>query len=263
MTALEAAKPGTVNLARFSPQVGQPFGDKSVSPFGIKVEVFLRMAGISYVNLPPSVSSLIQNRKRKLPTIVTDSGELIVDSTFIIRHLMNTKPYSTRCRLGICDATLSRSQIAQGTTLKFMCEESLYFIIGYWRYIYEPGFRRYCEVNPSVGELGLGPLKRPAEWLARRAIVKQLWAQGTGRHSQGEVEYLGRSCLGSIATILKDGDEAFLFGPEPSTYDATLFAFLSAILEIRLECPLQEYAQSLPVLSEYVQAVNDRCGWNE
>ena len=248
-------------MARFSPQVGQPFGDKSISPFSIKVEVFLRMAGIGYVNQPPSVSALKRNSKRKLPTIVTDRGEFIADSTFIINHLMATEPYASKCRERLCDGRLSPSQIASGTCLKALCEESLYFIIGYWRYASDPGFARYCEVNPTVSELGVGWLKRPLELFARRAIIRQLWAQGTGRHTPEQVEHLGNTCLDAVDVILGGGQQEFLFGGEPSSYDATLFAFLSAVLEIDLDSPLQTYARSKPGLVDYVRRINRRYGW--
>ena len=255
------AEPGTVILTRFSPQIGEPFGDKSVSPFSIKVEAFLRMADIPYVTSRSTISSISRNKKRKLPTIITDKGELLVDSTFIISHLVNAEPYASVCQAKLCDGALTPSQTALAHCLKVMCEESLYFIIGYWRYIYEPGFRRYCEVNPTIQELGLNWLRKPAERYARRAIIKQLWAQGTGRHTQDEVEQLGNFCLDSIEAILGDSDDKFLFGHTPSSFDATLFAFLSAILEIELDCPLQDSARSRSKLVGYVQHINNEYGW--
>ncbi len=261
MSIETAAEPGSVKLARFSPQLGQPYGDKSVSPFSIKVETFLRMANIDYLAITPSLGAIMRNKKRKLPTIINDRGDMVVDSTFIIDHLMNTEPYASNCQLHLLDATLTPQQIASGTCLKLMCEESLYFIIGYWRYVFEPGFKRYCEINPTMTELGVSWIKRPAEWFARRAIVKQLWAQGTGRHTQNEVEYLGNACIDTIEITLNESHECFLFGGKASSFDATLFAFLSAILEIDLPCPLQKHARTKPRLIEYVHQINNRYGW--
>lgn len=74
---------------------------------------------------------------------------------------------------------------------------------------------------------------------------------------------IGNSYLDAIDTILEDSSDEFLFGHKPSTYDASLYAFLSAILEIQLECPLQQYAQSMPRLVNYVQQLSHRYGWSE
>ena len=243
---------------RFSPQVGQPFGDKSISPFSLKVEVFMRMAGIAYTTIPPSISIIAKNRKRKLPVMWTGEGDFVSDSTFIINHLMEEAPYREICAESILDGKLSSNERALGVALQAMCEESLYFVIGYWRYVFESGFATYCQVNPTIAEMGVRWFERPAQWYARRAITKQLWAQGIARHSEKEVGLIGNSYLEALDAFLGDGSDEFLFGSKPSTYDACVYAFLSAILEIRLACPLQEYAQSKPKLVDYVRRVSRR-----
>jgi len=129
-----------VTLCRFDPQAGQPYGDKSVSPFSLKVETFLRLARIPYRNEAATVKSIFRNPKRKLPA-ATIKGDYVADSSFIIRHLQMTAPFSQSCQANLCDAELTPQQKAVGYFIKQTCEEHLYFVIGYWRYMWKVGYK--------------------------------------------------------------------------------------------------------------------------
>lgn len=111
-------------------------------------------------------------------------------------------------------------------------------------------------------------------WYARRAILSQLWQQGIGRHSQDEVELIGRDTIDAIeallpsvsndstvsfCTVIQIGTSGpFLFGSHPSSFDATLFSFLSGIVESGVESPLKLHALSKPRIMAYVAYINNR-----
>ncbi len=255
--------PGEILLVRFAPQVGQPYGNKSISPFGIKLESFLRLANIPYHYAAPSISAILHTPKRKLPFVVTDAGVTVFDSSFIIDHLFQTAPYAQRCQTNLCDAALSQEQRSIGTAVKMMCEDSLYFIVGYWRYVDDNGFSRYTDINPTLQNVPMSWIRKLLERFARRAITKQLWAQGMARHTRPEIEGLGRDCLESIAGLLTREPGPFLFGSTPSRFDATVFGFLSSVIEIDLDCPLKSDAKSMREIVDYLQIVNSKCGWRE
>jgi glutathione S-transferase len=257
-----------VTLFRFDPQRGSPYGDKSVSPFGLKVETFLRLSGIAYETPPFEAQLLTRSSTRKLP-FADIGGRLVPDSSFILEHLTRAQPYREQIARSLCDARLSPQQRAVGISAKLMCEESLYFNICYWRYKWEPGFRRYVEINPVLHEapaLLRGVLARAS----LRMASTQLWEQGTGRYSEEEVYMLGRQMIDALAALLPAEDASatgagagdFLFGAEPSSFDATLFAFVSGIVEIDIPSPLKRYVlEKHPRLLRYLDVVNERCKW--
>jgi glutathione S-transferase len=59
--------------------------------------------------------------------------------------------------------------------------------------------------------------------LIRKRMLDSLNAQGTSRHTREEVYAMGRADLAAMAELL--GDQPFLFGAQPSSYDAILYAF--------------------------------------
>jgi hypothetical protein len=140
-------EPETIVLHHFDPE--SPYRDKSILPFSIKVECFLRMCGISYKMPPFSVTALFSNPKRKLPTCEID-GVSVPDSTFILRFLLTKCKYASCCQAALCDSELTPAQRALGIAIKALCEDQLYWIMGYWRYKWEPGFCMYWSVITTL-----------------------------------------------------------------------------------------------------------------
>lgn len=70
-----------ITLHQFRPAFGLPNG----SPFCMKVETWLRMAGLEYQTR--ACDDPRKNPKGKAPVITDDDGTVIADSEFIITHL--------------------------------------------------------------------------------------------------------------------------------------------------------------------------------
>ena len=250
-----------VLLHRFDPQLHRPYGNKSISPFGIKVEAFLRFCNIDYETPPFSIGSILANPKRKLPTLEVEN-RLIADSSFIVHYLYNESPrYGNMCRRALCDDDLSRYQHAVGTAIKALCEDRLYWIVGYWRYLWTPGFDAYRQIN-TTSHFIPRPVRWLVDWLAWRGISNQLWEQGTGRYTQYEVEAMGREAVDVIDALLVQTNGKYLFGDMPSTYDATIFASLSSIVEIPIESPLKQYTMEKECCMKFLDSINETY-WTE
>ena len=105
------------------------FGMPCLSPFGIKVETYLRMVGLPYrtVNGDPR-----KGPKGKIPWI-EDDGRLVADSSDIIDHL--------KARYGDpLDKDLTPAQRAVAHATRRMLEEHLYWVGVYTRWIEDEGY---------------------------------------------------------------------------------------------------------------------------
>jgi len=85
-----------IRLYQFAPAFGLP----NASPFCMKVETFLRMAGLSYEC--PRDADLRKAPKGKLPYIV-DEGAVVSDSSFIVDHLKRKYGDPLDSHLGAAD----------------------------------------------------------------------------------------------------------------------------------------------------------------
>src|SRR5260370_7842845 len=91
--------------------------------------------------------------------------------------------------------------------------------------------------------------------MTRRKVRATLHGQGLGRHSPEEILALGTRSINAISDFL--GDKPFFMGGEPTGADATMFAFVCAVLcphfESRLR-PAPEPPENLPPYSARITA---------
>ena len=231
-----------IKLYQFSPAFGLP----NASPFCMKVEVYLRMAGLPYEC--PHGADFRKSPKGKLPYIMDSGagGKVVADSTFIIDYLKAT--YGDKL-----DAHLSPAQRALGVLIQRTFEESLYWTVVHCRWIEEAGF---AKVDEAVFGRMKFPLRQIIPMLGRRGLRKQLHAQGTGRHSRDEIFAIGCRDISALAEIL--GDKAFFLGDEPSSIDASAYAFLANLLWVPVDLPIRAHAQTFANLETYCQRMKAR-----
>ena len=106
---------------------GPAFGVTDPSPFVLKVDAFMRMNDIEFRSIA-SMKALQNAPKGKLPYI-KDGDTVIADSFFILKHL--TEKHAVKL-----DERLSPEQHAQAHFISRAIEESLYWCIVYFRWIY-------------------------------------------------------------------------------------------------------------------------------
>ena len=92
--------------------------------------------------------------------------------------------------------------------------------------------------------------------IIRRQFTKVLYGQGIGRHNRDDVYQLGKEDMLAISTLL--GDQNFMLGNEVSSVDATAYAFLANIIQVPIESPLKEYANTLPNLAAYCDRMKEK-----
>lgn len=225
----------TVRLVTFPPLWG-----RNVSPFALKLETWLRLAGVPFV-LRTSLN-LGKAPKGKLPFIVDDGVE-IGDSTLIIEHLKASRGIDP-------DAGLDALACARATALQRLVEDHLYFIMVHARWLDPEGA---AVLRPAVNELLPWPL-RPFAWpLAQRRVRALLQAQGLGRHDARAILDFARADLDGLSAML-DG-RPFFAGDTLTTIDATVFGFLANILFVPIEGPLQRLLLTYPDLVAWCETM--------
>ncbi|MGD9509964.1 MAG: glutathione S-transferase family protein [Geminicoccaceae bacterium] len=213
---------------------------RNVSPFGLKLETWLRLADIPYTVEPST--NLRKAPKGKLPYI-KDEGRLVSDTTLIIEYLKATRGIDP-------DAGLGERERAEALMLQRLFEDHFYFVLVYSRWIDEAGWR---VLQPAF----FGQLPFPASRLVashfRRRIRGMLHLQGLGRHRAEEIYAMGRADLAAVADFL--GDRPFLMGEQLTTVDAVAYAFLANVIYLPFETELKQAALEFPTLVTYCEAM--------
>ncbi|RDS84932.1 glutathione S-transferase family protein [Dyella monticola] len=215
------------------------FGMPDTSPFVIKTEVQLKIAGLPYAResaIPP------QAPKGKLPYL-KDGDEVICDSTFIRSHIER--------RYGVdLDEGLDAHQRAQAWAIERMLEDHLYFAMVWFRWIVPENFAkgpaRFADSAPQAERESLR-----VQMQARKDM--DLRGHGIGRHSAAEIAALGVRSIDAIANLL--GDKPYLMGERISAVDAMALGVLASILTPFFDTPLRDAVVARSHLIAYVDTL--------
>lgn len=216
----------------------QGWGLPSPSPFCMKVETYLRMAGVPFTS--EVTLDLSKAPKGKLPYI-EDSGRLIADSRFIIEHL--------KAEYGDpLDEGMTAAERVTAHLLSRMLEEGLYFVILYNRWQEDGPWAKTRDLYFSAMPDHADPI--------RRYFLDGLQRQGTGRHTTAEVSAIGRADVAALSALL--GDRPFVLGEKPRSVDATVYGFLSNVLDVPMETSLSEAVREHANLTAYAARMRAR-----
>lgn len=221
-----------ITLYTFGPAFGLP----DLSPFVVKAEMLLKLAGLPYqVN---TTDGMKKAPKGKLP-FIDDDGQSVADSTFIRWHL--EKKYGIDF-----DKGLSQAEKGIAWTVEKTLEDNLYWTVLDARWNNDDNFARGpVKFFKSIP----WPLRGLITFVVRRKLVNSLKGHGMGRHQRAEIEAIGSRDIAAIAAIL--GDKPFLLGQEACGADATCFAFIGSALCPLFETPLRTCAEQHPNLVAY------------
>lgn len=212
-----------IKLYIFPPCWGMP----SPSPFCIKVEAYLKLAGLPYEAV--HITDPREAPKGKLPYVEAE-GKSLGDSHLIIEYL-ESKLESP------LDSHLTQQQKAVALATKRMLDEHLVWATVYSRWVPEKNFKI---IKNTFFSESSGPMKAIIIKKVRKYMLKSLQAQGMGRHSEEEVYQLGREDLAALSAQL--GDAPYFFGNKPSTLDATAYAHIASIIHAPIESPLKRFS---------------------
>lgn len=219
------------------------FGLADFSPFGLKVQTYLRMIGVPY---KAKTGDPRKGPTKKLP-FIEDGGARVGDSGLIVEYLKKKHGDAL-------DAKLTAGEHALGHVVRRTLEESLYWPLIYSRWLEDSSWgdvrALLVPLLPPVigGFLADGPI--------RDGVRKAAFAQGTGRHDRETVYALGGADIDAVGAIL--GSKPYLLGEDPSSYDAILYAFMANVLAFPTTSPLAARASGHSNLVAYVDRMKSR-----
>jgi len=227
-----------ITLYTFGPAFGLP----DPSPFVMKAEVLLKMAGLPYRT---DRTGLRRAPKGKLPYI-DDDGARIADSSFIRWHI--EKKYGIDF-----DRGLSREERATAWAFEKLAEDHLYWAIVQARWMDDANFAK----GPQMFFRRIpAPLRPFVIAMIRRRVRNTLHAHGFGRHSRTEIGALAARSIDAFADFL--GQKPFFFGREPTGVDAAVFAFTAGALCPIFTSPVRSAAERHDNLRAYVGRMTAR-----
>lgn len=228
-----------ITLHQFAPVWGLP----NASPFCMKIETYLRMAGLPYRT--QVVFNPAKAPKGKLPYLV-DGTRTVADSSFILEYLKGT--YGDPL-----DAHLGPAERAQGLALQRLLEDHLYWCALYDRWALD---ENWAMVKPAFfGSLPPG-IRALVAWLARRRQLSALHGQGIGRHTTEEVTALGSADLTTLSDAL--ADRPFFLGERPTSLDASAYALVANLLNAPIDSALTRRARAFGNLVAYAERMKQR-----
>ncbi|MFZ2314702.1 MAG: glutathione S-transferase family protein [Gammaproteobacteria bacterium] len=202
----------------------------------MKLETYLRMT-----NQPFEIVKIVDVRKTpkgKLPYI-QDNDKIISDTSFIIDYLKKT--YGDNL-----DNQLTDQQKAEALSIQRLVEEHLYWVMVYSRWIDNRNW-------PTLKKTFFGKmppvLKSIIPYLVRKKVKRVLAAQGIGRHSEADIYALGIQDINALSVLLNN--QPFFLGNQPTSLDASTFAFLLSILKAPIESPLKAHLEARQNLVAY------------
>jgi len=224
-----------IRLFAFCSGWGVPFN--TAAPFPLKLETWLRMAGIDYEFVVANDPG--KGPKGKSPWI--EHGAVRMgDSSLIIEYLEKS--------FGIdLDKHLDAKQRALAVVVQRMLEEHYHQCFEHQLFFGKGGNERLQELANTM------PI--PLRWLVptvlRRTFTKQLYERGMGRHAQEVIIEQGKSDLDALSVLL--ADKPYFLGDQPSSIDACVFGFLGVSVYVEGDNPLYQYGASIENLMRYCE----------
>jgi glutathione S-transferase len=222
-----------ITLYGFGPYLGMPDG----SPYVMKAEVLLRMAGLGYTKNTASAPD--QGPKGKLP-FIDDAGEVVADTTFIRAHIERKYGFDF-------DRVLDKTERAEAWAIERMIEDHLYWCCLHMRW----GIQENFDKGPAhFFDRAPEAIRDKIRDAARNKVLSYLQAQGIGRHTPEQITELGRRTLESLSALL--GKRAWLMGDEPCGTDAALTGMLATLLNPSLDSALRQRGLAHANLAAYI-----------
>lgn len=189
----------------------------SASPYCLKVETFLRMAGLTYENVD---HKLKYKSKQGLLPFIELNGQEINDSEIIIKEL------SERFEKNL-DEGLTAEQKLTSHAFTSMLDNKTSWVVRWWRYNNPQQFIDSAKLDLKQVVNSVLP-KSVITLLFKmgfRSHIKFAVGHGLGKHESKQINDFGKEDLKSLSQLL--GEKKFFFGNEPHLLDCVAFAHVS------------------------------------
>jgi len=221
-------------------------GFLDTSPFVRKIETYLELAGADYTKLEANVQKAPRG---KIPYI-NFKGLCVSDSHEIIKFLKNNK-------IDLDKGRLNKKQLQISHIVRTIMENSLYFASLHSNFSHE----EQAKLSKKQFTAGKGFLYSAiVPGIIQSSIQKTLYNQGYGRYPDAEIVKRGIEDLNVVENLIVG---PFLFGEEPVTADAIIFAFVGFFFRLDDKFRLSPLFQHLkkekfPKVGALCDAVFDR-----
>jgi glutathione S-transferase len=220
----------TLRVYTFSPLWGLP----TSGPFGLKLEMALRMAGVAYRRVV--ADNPAKGPKRKSPWI--EQGDVrIGDTTMILRHL------------GVdLESGLDARARAEGLALRSLLEEHWHQVLEYELFV-DPIGRH--SVQKELGKSVAPPMAWLVARMLHRHFRRHLVERGIARHAPQEIEFLGHADIDAVVAWLEG--RTWALGDRPTLTDASLFGLLAPAAWSTADTPAFGYVRRQPTIIAYLE----------
>jgi glutathione S-transferase len=214
------------------------FGLEDNNPYGLKVFAFLKLCGLPFDHR--HIVDTQSAPRGQLPYIVDDQKS-IGDSDAIVAHLK--KKYSLTIDDALTNAQRDLHLLIRRTL------DDLYWVMSYsrWR---DPRFwpifkEAFLKAHSSITADGLDA--------AQKYNFERYHYQGIGRFEPEGAYARGIADLQAVANLLGDND--FMFGPTPTSIDASVYGFVANIFFYEIDTPLKQFVLAQPNLVRHCEAL--------
>jgi glutathione S-transferase len=218
------------------------WGLPSISPFGVKLETYLRMAKIEYEVRDPNIREAPNGR---VPYIKMN-GKIEGDSSLIIKKLKTSYGDSV-------DAHLTDELVARGISLQRLTEDHLYFAGAYLRWLDEKSWPHVYDYFSALMPKGIGGF---IVRQIRKGMLKEIRIQGMGEHSTQAIIDFAKEDLTSLSFCL--GNQPFFLGDQPTSFDACIYGMLIHQIWVPWESPVKQHGLSLKNLTGFCDRMKQR-----
>ncbi len=226
------------------------FGVPDISPYVTKVVNYMTFTGIEFEHKTQDLARLDEDSPTgKLPFIVTEDGQKVVDSTTIINYFKAT--YGDPL-----DGDLSKAEAANNLAWNRLVEEHLY-----WSGIIEPRWRLDEGWEVYMGIItGVEVTDEIRTALApfRQRIMDGFNGQGMGRRTSEAVQEFFRADIDALSDYL--GDKTYFTGDKLRALDASVYSTLKHIALQPHPWPGTGYVQTKPNLMGYINRLTEQFG---
>ncbi len=223
----------TIRFITFPPA----WGLTTCGPFGLKLEVCLRILGVPYERVYELEFG--KGPKRKSPWIVDGDVEM-GDTELILQHLERTRGVAL-------DRHLDATTRAHAHVFREALEEHFHQIFEYELLMHDAGFATFGAALAQLVPIEVLQQAGPA---LRAHFKNHLFERGITRHNPEDIDAKGRADVDAMVQIL--GDKDWFFGAEPCKADASAFGLLALAIKSGMPTPTCSYARSQPTLVRFV-----------
>lgn len=216
---------------------GSALGLVDLSPFVVKTDVMLRLAGLPY-QLKADPGYMAKAPKKKVP-FIDDDGQRVADSFFIGEYLKEKYQIDF-------DAWLGDEQKAIAHLIIKSLEENFYFCIVYSRWVPEQTwieFKRHVFAKLPI------MLKPIVPKIARKQVLSTLNKQGISRHNEQQVLAIFDHSLRHLSNLL--GRQRYFMGGQICQLDIVAYAMLIQVAQSEMTSKFSTQLDQYPNLLDF------------